>query len=462
MVKRLVGDKAFYGRLFSLMIPIMIQNGITNLVNMLDNIMIGAVGTAEMTGVAVANQLFFVFNLCIFGAVSGAGIFGAQFVGSGDEENVRNTVRFKLLFSFLITLLGIGIFLTFGENLLSAYMQGEQGVTDPVATLGFAKGYMLIMLIGLVPFALTQCYSSTLREAGKPILPMVAGLIAVVVNLCLNYVLIFGKFGAPRLGVNGAAIATVTSRFTELFIVSIYSHRRVKQFPFFGGVFRHFRIPGALTKKLLLKALPLMANETLWAAGIAMVNQCYSLRNLDAMAATNISQTFWNVFSIAFLAVGNAIAIILGQMLGAGELKEAKAASYKLVAFSFAVSTAVGAVYLLAAEFIPYLYNTEQEIRDLATLLMQISAIAMPFDALAHASYFSLRSGGKMFVTILFDSVFMWCVNVLLAFILSRFTTISFPLMFAIIQAITVVKAVLGILLLRSDFWVKNITEETK
>ncbi len=462
MLRSLVGDRAFYKRLFSLMIPIMIQNGITNLVNMLDNIMIGMVGTPQMTGVAVANQLFFVFNLCIFGAVSGAGIYGAQFVGSGDTENVRNTFRFKLLFSTLIAALGVGIFLTIGKDLLAAYMKGEQGVTDPVATLNFAKDYMLIMLIGLVPFALTQCYSGTLREAGKPILPMVAGMIAVAVNMAFNYILIFGKFGAPKLGVQGAAVATVLSRFVELIVVAIYSHRRVKEFPFFGGVFRRFGIPKDLTKKLLQKALPLMANETMWAAGLAVVNQCYSLRSLDAMAANNISQTFWNVFSIAFLAVGNAIAIILGQTLGAGELKEAKAASYKLVAFSFVVSTAVGAVYFLAAEAIPYLYNTEQEIRDLATLLMQITAIAMPFDALAHASYFSLRSGGKMFITILFDSVFTWCVNVLLAFLLSRFTTISFPVMFAIIQSITVVKAVLGILLLRSDFWVKNITQGTK
>jgi putative MATE family efflux protein len=349
-----------------------------------------------------------------------------------------------------------------GERLIGLYLH-EDGNADKIAqTLLHSMRYLRMMLWGLPAFGLTQVYASTLRETGETALPMRAGIIAVFVNLVFNWILIFGHLGLPALGVEGAAIATVLSRFVELIVVSIYSHRRVKEFPFFGGVFRGFRIPKDLTKKLLQKALPLMANETLWAAGIAMVNQSYSLRSLDAMAANNISQTFWNVFSIAFLAVGNAIAIILGQMLGAGQLKEAKASSYKLVAFSFAISTLVGAVYFLAAQYIPYLYNTEQEIRDLATLLMQIAAIAMPFDALAHASYFSLRSGGKMFVTVLFDSVFMWCVNVLLAFILSRFTTVSFPAMFAIIQAITLVKAVLGILLLRSDFWVKNITENTK
>lgn len=460
-MRRLIGDRPFYNRLFALMIPIMIQNGITNLVNMLDNIMIGTVGTAEMTGVAVANQLFFIFTLCIFGSVSGAGIFGAQFIGSGDEDGVRHTFRFKMILCAILSLLGIAIFCFWGENLLRMYMQGEQGVTDPALTLSHARDYMLIMLVGLVPFALTQSYSSTLREAGKPIFPMVAGLVAVAVNLCFNYILIFGKFGAPRLGVSGAAIATVLSRFVELAIVVVYTHKNTKQFPFMKGVYRSLRVPKKLVGQLLVKGLPLMLNETVWATGLAMVNQCYSYRSLDAMAACNISQTFWNVFSIAYLAVGNAIGIILGQMLGAGELKKAKEDSYRMIAFSCFISLVVGAVYIVLAEFIPLAYNTDPEIRHLATRLMQISALAMPFEALTHASYFTLRSGGKMLITIIFDCGFMWLGNVLLAFLLSRYTAVSFLGIFALVQAISVVKAVVGALLVRNGFWVRNITQDT-
>ncbi len=457
MLNKLIGDKFFYKQLIVLMLPIMVQNGITNFVNMLDNIMIGTVGTAQMTGVAITNQLLFVFNLCIFGAVSGAGIFGAQFFGKGDYEGVRHTFRFKLLFCILLTLVGILLFIFLGDSLLNMYMRGEQGVTDAAATLGYAKKYMFIMLIGLIPYTAVQCYSSTLRESGSPALPMVAGIIAVAVNLILNYILIFGKLSFPALGVSGAAIATVISRFTELSIITVYAHCNTKKFKFLRSVYRSLFIPKKLIGQLFIKGLPLMLNETLWASGVAMVNQCYSVRGLDAVAAGNISQTFWNVFSIAYMAVGAAIGIIIGQMLGADKLKEAKQSSYKLIAFSFAISVVVAIIYFVSAEFIPLAYNTETEIRQLATKLMQITALAMPFEALTHASYFTLRSGGKMLVTFVFDSGFMWCVNVLLAFILSRYTTISFLWLFTAIQFISVIKAIFGAILVKNGFWVKNI-----
>jgi len=458
MLQTFVGNKAFYRRLIRLMLPIMIQNGITNFVNMLDNIMIGAVGTAQMTGVALTNQLIFVFNLCIFGAVSGAGIFATQFFGSGDHESVRHTFRFKLMFCGLITLVGMALLIFWGEPLLQLYMQGDAGVTDAAATLHYAKEYMGIMLVGLIPFTAVQCYSSTLRESANPTPPMVAGVIAVFVNLVFNYVLIFGKFGAPALGVNGAAIATVLSRFVELAVIVIWTHCNTKAFPFMKGVYRSLYVPRKLAGQLFVKGLPLMVNETLWASGIAIVNQCYSTRGLDAVAAGNISQTFWNVFAIAYMAVGNAVAIMLGQMLGAGKLKEAKDASYKMIAFSFVIAVAVGIIYSFCAEFIPLVYNTEPEIRHLATRLMQITAIAMPFEALTHASYFTLRSGGKMAITLIFDSGFMWCVNVLLAVVLSRFTDISFVWLFTAIQMTAAIKAVFGVLLVHKGSWVRNIT----
>ena len=458
MLQSLIGDRVFYRRIFRLMLPIMVQNGITNFVNMLDNIMIGAVGTAQMTGVALTNQLIFVFNLCIFGAVSGAGIFATQFFGSGDHEGVRHTFRFKLLFCGLITAFGIALLALQGEPLLRLYMQGDGGVTDAVQTLHHAKGYLAIMLFGLIPFTAVQCYASTLRESGNPTPPMIAGVIAVLVNLAGNYILIFGKFGAPALGVNGAAIATVLSRFVELAVLAVWAHGDRKTFPFMQGVYKSLYIPRKLVGQLFIKGLPLMVNETLWASGIAIVNQCYSTRGLDGVAANNISQTFWNVFAIAYMAVGNAIGILIGQMLGGGKLKEAKDSANKMIAFSFVIAVAVGIIYSIFAEFIPMVYNTEPEIRHLATRLMQITAIVMPFEALTHASYFTLRSGGKMAITLVFDSGFMWCINVLLAVVLSRFTSIPFIWLFTIIQMTTIIKSIFGILLVRRGDWVRNIT----
>ena len=457
-MRKLIGNRAFYRQLFTLMLPMMVQSGITNFVNMLDNVMIGAVGTAQMTGVSIANQLFFVMTLCIFGAVSGSGIFSAQYFGCGDYEGVRNTFRFKVLFCGGLTLIGIVIFLLFGESLLALYMRGEQGSVDVGETMHWAKNYMYIMLVGLLPFALVQCYTGTLREGSEPALPMKAGIVAVLVNLSLNYVLIFGKLGAPALGAAGAAIATVIARFTELIFI-IFASRDPIRFPYLRGVYRTLRVPAVLAKKFFLKSLPLVCNEVLWAGGLALVNQCYSVYGLDVMAAGNISTTFWNLFAIAYLALGNAVGIILGKMLGANSLQEAREASVRMIATSFGVTVGVGVLYFICANFIPLLYNTEPEIRRLATALMQIAAIAMPFEAITHATYFTLRSGGKMFVTVMFDACFMWGANVLPAFLLSRYTAIGILPLYAIIQFVAVIKAAVGISMVRSGTWIKNLTD---
>lgn len=460
MFKKLIGDKPFYKQLIWLVLPIMVQNGITNFVNMLDNIMVGATDSAQMTGVAVSNQLIFVFNLCIFGAVSGAGIFGAQFFGKKDVEGVHHTFRFKIIFCALLTLLGIGIFVFGGEDLISLYMKGDSGIIDPTKTLNHAKEYLSIMLIGLLPHAIVQCYSSTLRESGNPALPMKAGLVAVAVNLCLNWVLIFGKFGFPALGSTGAAIATVISRFAELLVVALGTHLNLKKYYFMKGVFKSLYIPKTLMKGLFIKGLPLMLNETLWSMGVATLNQCYSVYSIDVVAACNISQTFWNVFSVAFISIGAAIGIIIGQHLGANRLSEAKRDAYRLMFVSFAVSAVMGILYAVLAEFIPLAYNTEKEIQSLATTIMQITAIAMPFDALAHSAYFTLRSGGKMLITFIFDCGFMWLLNVLPAMLVVEFTAIPFVALFAIIHGVTALKAVGGIFLVKSGFWVKNIVPD--
>lgn len=457
MFKKLMGTKQFYKTVISLMVPIMIQNGIMQFVNMLDNIMVGRLGTAEMSGVSIANQLIFVFNLCIFGAVSGAGIFGAQYAGKKDDEGVRFTFRFKLIFCFLISVIGILIFNLFNEPLLKGYLTGEGSPEDAMLTLNYAKEYLFIMLIGLIPASLVQAYSSTLRETGKPKVPMYAGIVAVLVNLTLNYILIFGNFGAPRLGVNGAAIATVISRFVELFFIAFWTKVHESENRFIIGAYKSLYVPFSLIKQICLKGIPLMLNETLWAAGMAFLTQRYSVRGLDVVAGVNISTTFFNVFSVAFMAVGAAIGIILGQLLGANKTKDAHEASYKLIAFSVFISLIVATVYFLCASFIPNFYETTDSVKSLATDLMRITAIAMPVDAFANATYFTLRSGGKSFITFLFDSGFVWAVCVPVIFILSQFTALPILPLYFIGQMLSVLKCIIGGIFVKKGVWVKNI-----
>lgn len=350
-MKKYIGDKHFYRMVLVVVVPIMIQNGITNFVSLLDNIMVGQVGTEQMSGVAIANQLIFVFNLCIFGAVSGAGIFGAQFYGSGDHEGVRDTLRFKLVTSLALFLIAALVFTGAGEQLIRLYLNGEGEGVDAEKTLAYGMAYLKIMIPGLLPFVLVQSYAGTLRETGETMLPMKAGIISVMVNLLLNYLLIFGKFGCPKMGAEGAAVATVVARFVEMAIVVVWVHRHTKENPFAHGLYKNFHIPGQLAGQIFRKGTPLMLNETLWSLGMAALMQCYSVRGLSVVAAMNISSTISNLFSIVFIAMGNAVAIIVGQLLGAGKMEEAKDTDTKLIFFSVASCAAVGVGMALFAPF---------------------------------------------------------------------------------------------------------------
>ena len=438
-------------------VPIMIQNGITNFVGLLDNIMVGRIGTEQMSGIAIVNQLLMVFNLAIFGAISGAGIFSAQFFGCQDHKGVRHTFRFKMYICAVILVLGILVLFFGGEKLILMYLHGEDNTQALEAALHYGKQYLGVMLIGLLPFALEQVYTSTLRECGETMVPMKAGITAVLVNLVLNYLLIFGKFGFPELGVVGAAIATVISRYVQAAMVIVWTHTHVQQMPFIVGAYKEFTIPSQLSSKILVKGTPLMINEIMWSAGMATLMQCYSVRGLDTVAALNISTTISNLFNVVFIALGSAISIIVGQLLGAGKMEEAKDTDTKLIAFSVFSCVGIGLVLILLAPLFPMLYNTTNNVKELATWFLRIAAGCMPIAAFMHASYFTLRSGGKTIVTFLFDSVFLWCVSIPLAYVLSRFTDMPIIPLYLACQLIDILKCILGFVLVKKGVWLQNI-----
>lgn len=455
--RKYIGDKAFYKMVLTIAVPMIIQNGFTNFVSLLDNIMVGRVSTEQMSGVAIANQLFLVFNITIFGAVSAASIYGAQYHGLGDREGVRNAFRFKIILSTILTVIAIILFVGVGEQLITLYLNEDGTTRDVGQTLTYGKRYLYIMLFGLPPYAVTQSYASTLRDTGETKLPMKAGIAAVLVNLVLNYILIFGKFGAPAFGAAGAAIATVISRYAEagMILAAVHGRRRITDI--FQGIYRTLRVPGVLVKKIAVTGTPLLANETLWSFGMAVMNQCYSVRGLDVVAAVNIQSTVSNLFNVVFLSLGGAIAIIVGQQLGAGETEKAVDTDRKMIVFSIASCFVIGAALIAVAPLIPQIYNTEPEVRRIATGLLIIAACCMPMNAFNHAAYFTMRSGGKTFVTFLFDSVFVWVVSIPAAYSLAHFTAVPILTMYGCCVMLDLIKGVIGFVLLKRRTWVKNI-----
>ena len=458
-MNKLFGNKAFYKRVILLTLPIIIQNAITNFVNLLDNIMVGRVGTEAMSGVAIVNQLAFVFSLLVFGAVSAAGIFGAQYFGQRNHEGVRYAFRFKLISTMVIAVIAMLLFVFAGEQLIEMYLHEDGGAGGDLAlTLEYAKEYMLIMLIQMIPFAIIQAYSGTLRETGETFVPMLAGIVAVFVNLVFNYLLIFGKFGFPELGVAGAAIATVLSRFVELGIVVAWTHYKKERNIFIQGAYKSLYIPGSLVKSIFIKGTPLIANEGFWAAGMAVLNQRYSVRGLSVVGATNISSTIVNLFNVVFIALGSTVSIIVGQHLGADEKEEAKLAAYRLITFSVLSCIVMGGALAACSSLFPQIYNTTDEIKALAAKFILISALFMPLHAFLHASYFTLRSGGKTIITFLFDSVYIWVASIPLAFCLTRFTSLTIVPIFFFCSLIDAIKCVIGFILVKKGVWIQNIT----
>ena len=454
---RLIGDRSFYAMVLAIVIPIMIQNAITNFVSLLDNIMVGQVGTEAMSGVAIANQLMFVFNLCVFGGISGAGIFSAQYHGANNQEGVRNCFRYKLYLCVILVTGAILLFLAAGDRLIALYLHDSDDIAKVSETLDHGLRYLRIMLWGLPAFALTQVYAGTLRETGEAALPMRAGIAAVFVNLVFNYILIFGHLGFKPMGVEGAAIATVISRYVELAIVVISTHMNAVKYRFIHGVYRTWRVPLSLVKQITLKGMPLLVNEALWSMGMATLIQCYSVRGLDVVAAMNISSTISNLFAVTFLSMGSATAIIVGQALGANDLEGAKDRAWKLIAFSMGISMATGLVMILAAPMIPRVYRTEAHVRSLATTLLMIYAVCMPMFSFANSAYFTLRSGGKTLITFIFDSGFTWVVAVPLAWCLVHLTLLDVRLVYLFVQLADIIKVGFGFYLIRKGYWINNM-----
>lgn len=456
----LIGEKNFYSKVAMVVLPMIIQNTLSNVVGLLDNVMVGQVGTTAMSSVAIVNQILFVFYLCIWGSLAGAGIFSTQFFGKGDMDGVRYSIRFKIITAAVICTVAVIFLYCNSGSLVSLYINEGTDALDRAQTLGNGISYLRIMLIGLIPFSLTQVYAGAMRESGKTTLPMIASMVAMVVNFIFNALLIFGLFGFPELGVLGAAVATVISRFVEFGIVVIGAHRPNSKYGFFKGLYKSFYIPVKLIWPILSRSLPLLGNEFLWSLAQATLLQAYSLRDLSVIAAMNISGTITQIFNEVFLSIGNSTGIITGQELGAGRLVNARRTAYRMSALSIASTIVMGALLAIAAPFIPQIYKVEPEIKALATRLIWVLAICMPIHAYANVSYFTLRSGGKTAITFVFDCCYAWLVPVPLAYFLAGHTNIPFVFVFFAINFIEVGKSIIGFILVKSGVWVRNLVSK--
>lgn len=452
-------EKGIYKRALRLAIPMMIQNGITNMVTLIDNVMVGSLGTEAMTAVSIVGQLIFVFNLAIFGGISGPGIYGAQFYGQRNIDGFRNAVRMKIWICSFCTLLGLIVFLTMGTNLINLYLHGESASVDVAKTIVYGHDYLDVMLFTLVPFSITQIYASSLRETGDSLKPMVAGIASVVVDIVFNYLLIYGKFGFPEMGVSGAAVATAMARVVELLIVVIWAHRCKEKHEFLQGLYRTLLVPRELMHKIIRKGMPIFFNEFLWAGGIAAMTQCYSTRGLEIVAGLNISNAICNLLNVVFVALGSAVGILIGQTLGASQYEKAEKNAFSLMWFTAAICIVLTVILVAISGLFPEFYDTSDAVKNYGKWFIIITALFFPIQGFLNSLYFTLRSGGKTLVTFLFDSVYSWLITLPIALCLCFFTGIPILGVYAIVQSADIIKVIVGYVLIKKGVWISNIVQ---
>ena len=356
--KKYIGNWEFYRRYLLLAIPMILQNAITNLVSFLDNIMVGQLGTEQMSGVAIVNQLIFVYNLAIFGAVSAASIFGAQYFGKGNHKGHMYSFRFKLYATLLVTGGAILLFLTKGSALISLYLTDTVGNGATDVALKYGQEYLAIMMVGMIPFAVNQSYATNIKETGQTFIPMLASFVAVGTNALLDYLMIFGIGPFPKMGVQGAALATVISQFVSaVWVLRFLTGPRA----LFGLSRPDMKLDPELDKKIVVlgfasfmmsvtnSVTQVACNAVLSAVGgdiyVGVMTVVNSIREVTQMPCTGVT---------------HGSQPVIGYNYGAGQYARTRRCILTMTALTFGISLATWLLILALPAQLMGLFTTDQ------------------------------------------------------------------------------------------------------
>ncbi|MDD6302764.1 MAG: MATE family efflux transporter [Bacillales bacterium] len=440
----------FIKKLTIIAIPIIIQQFFLNIASLLDTMMVGKLDNASVSGVFIANQIIFVMNLLIFGATEGGSIFFSQFYGSKDKKYMTQCFSFKLLMSFILALICIIVALTCNKQLVLLFTNDE-------AEIIIACKYLKLITIQLIPYAITSSISTCLRESHKTVLPMIITGIGAIINFGVNFILIFGYLNMPKMGATGAAVGTIVERFFEMIILIIFII--FKKYDFVYDIKNNIKVDKNLFSKLIVRSIPLILNEGLWALGQTMLVFIFNKNDPIATVALPIATTIYNLIFVVCLGFGQSITILIGNLLGEGKNKESKQKSYISMAYSLIVGIVLGCILTILAPVISSSYTgLEENVRQLGKYLIYVYSIYVIICSCNNSFFFIIRSGGKSIIVILFDSFYSWGIQIPLSFLLLKITNLPLIYFVMVVYAIDLLKFVAGFFLIISGKWIKNLT----
>ena len=449
--KSLFGGPAFVRSLLAIAVPMMLQQLITSFVNLLDNLMVGQLGTYAISGVATVNRFFLIGSFAIIGVSTASSIFIAQFYGSRNQEAMQQSYRYAIIASLLSFLPFLVAAFAIPRTIIR-FFNNDPELVDA------AMDYIYVAALTFIPQAISMATTSAMRAVGETKLPLKVSVIAVITNGVANYILIFGHFGVPALGILGAALGTLIARLVELALLLIALYRTY--FPFNTKVREIFSIPRRLVSSITKKSLPLMLNEIGYAAGLALLYKFYGTRGAEVQTAISISGTTADLFFVLFGGMAAATAVFVSQPLGRNEIEEAETNAFRILRFSVFMAILFGVIMFILSWVTPNFYVVDESIKNMAAFFIRVQASFLWVYMINTESYFILRAGGDMKRTLILDSGFMMLINIPTVALIAYLT--SWPAIWIYLagQFTDILKIFFSTSLVRRRSWLKNLAGE--
>ncbi|MBN2875980.1 MAG: MATE family efflux transporter [Spirochaetales bacterium] len=442
--------KIFYADLIRIAVPIALQNLILSSVNMLDTIMVGRLGAAELAAVGLGNQIWFLLILMLFGISSGAGVFTAQYWGKRDLAGIRRTTGLSMALGLSAAFVFMTAALVVPGFLLGLYSRDAE-------VIAIGADYLRLVAPSYPFAAASFVFSMALRGVERVKMPLVATVISLTINVILNYALIFGKLGIPAMGVRGAAIATVIARVIEAIIV--FSAAYLKRMPPAGSLAEFTSWSGGFLPRFTRIVAPVVLNEVTWSLGITTYNAILARVGTEAIAAFNVASTVSQLASVLFMGTANAAAVMLGKRIGEGDRETAYAWARRFAVLAPSIGIVISALLIPVSSLLPWLFSLGEEPLRQARLMVVVLAFSFPFKVFnLHIVVGVCRSGGDTRFGAFFDIFGVWGLGVPMALI-GAFVLHAEPwIVFAMLNFEELAKSILGFWRLSTGKWLNDIT----
>ncbi len=450
MFKGLFNDKQLYKMIFSIAIPIALQNLLVFLTQMLDTIMLGELGDVPLTASSLANQVFFVYSLFIYGLAGGAAVLTSQYWGKREIKPIKTIVATVVRLVVLVGILLSLIVFLFPRQIMMIF-------TKDTAVIEAGIEYLSIIFIMYLFFGLSSMITTLFRSVEVVKIAVMSNIVSLITNGFLNYVFIFGKFGAPRMEIRGAALATVIAKIAEITIVLIYVFFVDKKLKFrLKDIFANDKL---LNKDLLKYCSPVVINELAWSLGITMQSVLFGRISTNAVSANTIIGVVQQLATLVIFGVANASAVIIGKTIGEGKLELAEQRGKTIKTLSILMGIVGGIVILLSRNVMVDFYNVSVETKELAKQMLVITAFVIFFVSNSGVGIVGiLRGGGDTKFSLWLEIISLWLVSVPLGFLAGMVFKLPVVVVYALFKSDEAVKSVVCWIRISGTKWIRDVT----